>query len=191
MDPHTLVGIIAGIVYTIGYLPYIREVRSGTTKPNLASWIGWSFVLLIGSAAQIAKGASWSVLLPIAALIGDMIVTILAFRKGYVHFSVLDKTCLGLGVAAILLWLITNEPLTALILAVSADFIVGVPTFVKTFKDPLSEGPMGWGFFALGSLLAFGATAQFDINNLAYPVEFVLLNGIVFFFALRGRLKTV
>ncbi|HEY4517561.1 MAG TPA: hypothetical protein VJI74_01600 [Candidatus Paceibacterota bacterium] len=190
-DWYMLLGIISGLVFAGGNIPYILEIRKGTIRPNLASWIGWFFLLVIGSTAQIAEGASWSVLLPIGGAIGDGITTYFVFKYGYTRFSLLDKACLFLGALGIFLWLITSEPLIALVLAILADFMVATPTIVKTFKDPSSEPILGWLLFALGSLIAIGATGQVNFNNLAYPIALTILNSGILLLALRGKMKKV
>ena len=186
-----LLGILSGLVFAGGNIPYILEIRKGTIRPNLASWVGWFSLLVIGSVAQIAEGASWSVLLLIGGAIGDGITTYFVFKYGYTKFSFLDKTCLFLGALGIFLWFVTSEPLIALALVILADFTVAVPTIVKTFKDPSSEPILGWLLFASGSLIAVGATNQFNFNNLAYPIALALLNGSILLLALRGRIKKV
>src|SRR3989338_6706178 len=86
MEWHSALGILGGIVYNIGYIPYVLQILKGKTRPNLLSWVGWFFLLVIGSSAQLAGGATWSVALPIAAAIGCGITTLVAFRYGYATF---------------------------------------------------------------------------------------------------------
>ena len=191
MEWHSALGILGGIVYNIGYIPYVLQILKGKTRPNLLSWVGWFFLLVIGSSAQLAGGATWSVALHIAAAIGCGITTLVAFRYGYATFTILEKLCFLLAALAIGVWVVTDEPLYGLILAVAADSILFVPTMVKTWRNPQSEALWGWLLFATGSLIAVGGATVYNLNNLLYPIALFFFNGSVVLIALRGRIKKV
>jgi hypothetical protein len=42
-------GVIAVILTFAGYIPYLRDVFAGKTKPHIYSWFLWGFDVLIGA----------------------------------------------------------------------------------------------------------------------------------------------
>jgi len=47
-----ILGIIATVLVFIGYIPYLRDIVKGKTKPHIYSWFLWCFVTLIAFALQ-------------------------------------------------------------------------------------------------------------------------------------------
>jgi hypothetical protein len=98
-----------------------------------------------------------------------------------------DRVCIGFAILAILLWAVTKEPLTALVLSTIADLFVTLPTIIKTYREPESEPATLWRLYTFAALLAIVATTDLTIYNLLVPVYTVIAAGIIALFA-RGRL---
>jgi len=187
MSLSILIAVASVIALIAGIVPYIFDVLAKRARPNIVSFGGWTLLTVIGSAAQIAKGADLSVVVPIISSIGTGIVFLLAIRYGYTKFNLVDKISIPLALLAMALWLITNEPLTALILSVIADGIVAIPTLVKTYRDPTSETPFPWFMFAIGSALGIAALSNFDLHNILFPIYLICINAVIGILALRGK----
>lgn len=187
-DWHVVAGSTSGVLIFISVLPYIRDILKGKTKPNSVTWFGWTLLMAIGLFAQINEGASFSVLL----LAGDTLATgtvfALSLKRGVAKYTILDKTSLAFGLMAIILWVITKNPLTALVISVVADFIVSVPTLRKAIYDPLSETPSTFFIGAIAAFLGFVSTTQFNLANTLFPIYLLLSNTFIAVFSLRGRL---
>src|SRR5690242_9985195 len=78
-----LSGIIAGIITLVAYIPYIRDIFNGTTKPVRATWFIWSVLSGIALTSQIASGGRWSVVMTLAQMGGVTAVFILSLKHGY------------------------------------------------------------------------------------------------------------
>jgi hypothetical protein len=98
-----------------------------------------------------------------------------AVGYGYKQYGGLDYTCGAIGAAAIVLWLLTGQPLVALILSVAADFIIAIPTIVKTIRDPHSETLFAWFLVAVASALTLLSITSLTPSNLLYPSYLFLI----------------
>ena|SRR3989344_744519 len=186
-DWHTLLGIGASVLLLALIVPYIRSIISDTTRPSAVSWFGWALLFAIATAAQASKGIDWSLAIPLVSTISTTIIAFTALYLGRAVWTRVDGVCIVLGMLAIILWAITKEPLTAIILSIIADFFVTIPTIVKTYQDPTSEPSMLWVLYVIGVTLELVATQEFTVYNLLFPVYTVIGSAIIAILALRGH----
>jgi hypothetical protein len=186
-DWHTVVGTGASLLLLALIVPYIRSIVGGTTRPSAVSWFGWAFLFAIATAAQASKGIDWSLAVPFISTLSTTIIAFTALYMGRAMWTRADGICIVLGALAIILWAITKEPLTAIVLSIIADFAVTLPTIVKTYQDPASEPSTLWILYVIGVTLELVATQQFTIYNLLFPVYTVLGSSVIAILALRGR----
>ena len=60
--------VIASTIFqSIGMVSYMRDTWRGTIQPNKVTWGLWALGPLIGTAAALADGTPWIVMLPIFA----------------------------------------------------------------------------------------------------------------------------
>ena len=171
------------------FYPYIRDIFKKTTKPDVVSWVGWALLTGIAAAAQLSAGASYSVVVPIFATLGNIAVIIVGIKFGYTKFSRLDMFCFGLGLGSVFLWMITADPILAIYLLIVADFIVTIPTIVKTYYKPGTETASAYLLFSFAALLGLLASSNAEPQNVAYPLYIVVENLVIGALALRHRIK--
>ncbi|MDB5188215.1 MAG: hypothetical protein JWO50_735 [Candidatus Kaiserbacteria bacterium] len=187
-DWHVIVGSVAGLIAMLAVIPYIKDILHGTTRPNFFSFSLWALLLFISILAQFSSGASWSLALLIGDFIGTCSVVILClFGYGYGKYGRLEWICTALAVLAMFSWLLTQQPILAILFAVLADAMAAVPTVIKAFKDPWSEAPTQWLLIAFASGLAVISTTIFDPANLIFPIYLLLVNGLTGTLAFFGR----
>ncbi|MBI1862853.1 hypothetical protein HYS00_01895 [Candidatus Microgenomates bacterium] len=191
MQWHQIVGILAGIISLVSGIPYVRDILKGTTKPNAVSWGGWFLLTLIATFAQFSSGASWSVILIITETIKVGIIFLLALKYGVQEYTKLDWVCLALGLLAVVLWKLTNQPVLAIVLAVIADLIMAYPTFVKSFYEPYTETASAFVIAAVAALLSVVSTQIYDSANLIYPVYLILANTVLGTLIILGQKKPI
>lgn len=187
LDWHTVLGTGASILLLTLIVPYIRSIVTSTTRPSAVSWFGWAALFAIATAAQASKGLDWSLAVPLISTISTTIIAFTALYMGRAIWTRADGICIVLGTLAIILWAVTKEPLTALILSMLADLFVTAPTIIKTYQDPTSEPATLWILYVIGVTLELVATQQFTIYNLLFPVYTVIGSAIIMTLALRGR----
>ncbi|MDO8513980.1 MAG: hypothetical protein Q7S50_00355 [bacterium] len=166
--------ILSGLLLVAGTIPYIRDVLSRTTHPNIVSWVGWSLLTTITIVAQFAKGTNLSLVVPIASTIGTATIAVLGIRYGYAKFNTLDKVCFVLGVVAIISWIATKEPLSAIIISIIADILFLLPTSIKSYRLPHSETMMTYVLLSAGALFGLLSSNNLELQNILYPVYLFL-----------------
>ncbi len=155
MDWHQLAALVTGVLTLVAVVPYVRDMLRGTTRPNLVTWGLWLIIQTIFILAQFSAGASWSVLLPLMEMLTVGVVFLLGlFGYGYKQYRKLDIACLGIALAAIVLWQLTSEPLVALFMALAADLVAGIPTLRRRISTrcPKRHRPIFWYLFRLFSV---------------------------------------
>jgi len=147
----------------------------GSTRPNIVSQILWALLTAIAFSAQLSAGASWSILILGALMFNMIIIATLAMSGyGYNKYTSLDFACLGLAVAAIILWYLTAEPVLAIVLSVTASVLSAIPTFVKTYRDPHTELALAWGIAVVAAVLSLLSSTKWNIENLIFPTYLLI-----------------
>jgi len=185
-DWHQVLGTIGGLLAFLSIVPYIKDILHGTTRPNVVSYVLWCILLSISVFAQYSSGASSTIILVVMDLAAALVVVIFCLTGyGYKKYGLIEIICFVLAIVAIVLWQLTSNPLLAIIFTLIADILAGVPTIVKTYRDPKSELPLGWFMVAFGAFLSLISNTIFDLPNLLFPVWILIVNTLVGFLALR------
>lgn len=168
---------MAGIVFVVGFFPYIRAILRGKTKPAKASWIIWGTLDAITLAAMLVKGAINGQI--VAAVICAWVVVILALRYGIPGWTRLDKFCLGGAVLGIFLWVVFGDAIFGIIVGLVTLFIGSFPTFASAWKDPSREDRKAWTIFWISCIFAFIAIPKWTFQDAGQPITFFLIESIV------------
>jgi hypothetical protein len=169
-------GIIAGIIGFLAFVPYILDTLSHKTKPNKATWIIWAVLGLIIAASYWSAGARDTAWTPIGYAIGILAVAALSLKYGEEGWTALDKACLigaGVGLAV---WAITSEPVFAFFLTTAIDAIGGIPTILKAYKKPETESRAAWAMFLIANSLNLLAISEWSLVIALYPVYVFVLS---------------
>ncbi len=134
---------------------------------------------MIGAfAAQVAAGATWSLLLTGTLLTGNFSVALLSIRFGYGHFKMVDLVSLVIAVAGIGLWKLTHDPLAALIVIICVDFLGNWLTIAKVWRAPYSETLSTWVLMGLASMAGALAVGSWHLATLILPLYLIVMNGL-------------
>jgi hypothetical protein len=180
-------GILSSVVLIIGGVPYLIDIHKKKVHPHILSWLGWSFITALGGSAMLAGGSQWVVALLFANTLlcfGIAIYSIIR-KVGVWSTSIYDFLFFGLGVLGLILWQLTGSPIIALVLAIAADLSFGVPTIIKTYKNPESETYFAWLASATSGLLSLFAIENFNFSEVAYPAYLFVFDVMVLFLVLK------
>ena len=169
-----IAGYLSGVTILLSFAPYIRDIFLDKTKPERISWLIWAVLGSISFFSQLAKGASYSLILPGAQTFGDLFIFILAIKYGLGGFlkrDILALTAAGIG---LLLWYITDEPAVALLIAIFIDATGVVLTVMKTYENPTTETVSAWVLTFAGGLLGAIAVGSFNLILLVFPLYICL-----------------
>src|SRR5262245_58778398 len=138
---HWLVLVSAGISI-VGAGRYIRDTLAGRTKPNLISWSMWALAPLIGTGAAISSGADfWATTRIFLAGFLPLLIVLASFvnRQSYWKVTAFDALCGACSLVALMVWMMTDAPRLAVLLAAVGDGFAAVPTVVKAWRQPETE----------------------------------------------------
>jgi hypothetical protein len=176
---HQFFGLLSGILPALAGYPYIRDVLARKTKPHRGSFAIWTALGAIAFFTQLAKGATWSLLLPTADTIVTASIFVLSVKFGVGDLNRRDITGIVLAGIGLVLWYCTKQPLVALLIVIGIDAVGSVLTVLKAFEDPHSETFSSWLLASLGGLFAALAVGHMSFALLVYPVYIFLANGAV------------
>ncbi len=136
---------------------------------------------------QAAKGATWSLFLPGAAVLETALVFALSLRYTSKPFRAKDAIALVAVASGVVAWLLTADALWALLVTIAVDTAGVVLTMVKAHADPDSETLAAWVISALAAVTALSALGTFSWVLALYPVYCVAANAAVSTTIVLGR----
>lgn len=184
-----ILGIVAGVVNTIGLVPYVRDILGKKTKPERATWWIWLALNLIAFWALLSEGWTWYLAVMIASISAVALIAVLSIKFGYGTFKRRDILSLVVAGIGIILWKLTDQPVAALLIVMAIDFVGLWLTLTKTWEAPQTETLISWILAASGSALGLMAVGSGDITKLIYPVYIALGNSSIVFVILYRRPK--
>jgi hypothetical protein len=182
-------GLLAGVVSLLGFVPYCIAIVQGRTKPNQATWWIWSIVGIMLATSYWASGATHTIWAPLSYVIGPIITTALAMRYGASQWSRFDRLCLLGAAVSLLLWLLLRSPQIALAINLLIDLFGALPTIRNARHRPQDEDLTSWLIFTLGNGLNVLAVDRWTWEIASYPLYITCANAIVLFLLLLPRKK--
>ncbi len=188
---HWLV-VVSALISLSGAVAYIRDMRRGTSKPNLVSWGLWAFAPLIATGAALSINADhWSTVRIFMAGFGPLLVFSAAFlvKQGYWKLTGFDYGCGALSLVALAAWLVADSPVLAILLAAIADLLATLPTVIKAWKHPETETLYTYFVGLFTASIVIPAIPVWNIENAAFQVYLLVANLALFGVVLRGYLR--
>jgi uncharacterized protein with PQ loop repeat len=185
----TIIGIFAGILASITFVPYIITTLQKKTRPNRATWCIWAVVGVILCASYYSSGSLNAIWVPASYAVGQVIVAILALRYGEGAWSRFDRLCmLGAGISLILWWQL-KSPVIALMINIGIDIFGALPTLKKVYSEPETENCLAWSMTLAASVCNLFAIGQWSFSNSAFPLYSFCINATMVAFILRPTLE--
>lgn len=179
MDAKNVLTLIAGVLFLLGFVPYIRAIVRGETKPAKASWVIWATLDTITLAGMFFKNAINGQI--IGAVIGAWVVVILALIYGTRGWTKLDKYCLGGAVLGIALWVAFDNPVLGIVVSNIVVFLGAIPTFKSAWGDPSREDKMAWTIYWLSCVCAVLAIPAWTLADATQPVIFFITETVMMY----------
>ncbi len=172
---------------------YIYFIVKRKALPHALSWLIWGATTLVVYFAQLTENTGIGSLTTLVAGLTYFLIGGVAYcytKKG--TFTKGDWLSVSLAIIAVLLWIITSEPLYAVILITLADNIGYYPTFRKAYYKPFEEMPLiyfiGFWKFSLPLIIFHEVT----LTNALFPICITFMECALFIFLLvrRWQLKS-
>ena len=183
---------LGAILNVIGSSTYAWNTLKGKTKPNRVTWFLWMLIPMIAFFAMIGEGVGLTSLMTFMVGFGPFLVLTASLmnKKAYWKISTLDWWCGGLSVLAVILWLITGTGLVAIALSVVADMLAGVPTFIKSYKEPETEHHSVFRNGALSAVITMLTIQHWTFAAYAFPL-YIFVTCSILYGLIRFRLGVV
>lgn len=182
-------GRVAGLLALISFIPYIRSILKGETKPERATFAIWSVVNFVTLFSYFASGARETIWVPFVYCIFQVVIFLLSFKHGMGGFNKLDIICLSGAAIGVFLWISTKNPLTALYLSIFVEILGFIPTFKKSYLYPQTENTLAWSIAIVAAFLNLFAINSLKPEIIIYPIYLLLGDGSVAFLLLFPKVR--
>jgi hypothetical protein len=178
-------GAVAIAVFGTG--PYLVGTLRGQIRPHAFTWLIWSVTTLIAFVGQLVGGGGIGAAAAGASACIGVAISGYAFWRGNRSYTRLDWLCLAGASVALVAWVFTGGPLTALILIALVDATGAVPTIRKAFVKPHEEGISPFILANVKWLLAICALDHLNALTLLFPVTTTAVNSAIISVVLARR----
>lgn len=175
-----ILGFLAGLLIIIAQATYINQIVKKEVTPSVLSWLGWSLLMGISFIVQLVHyGWNYSLTGLGLATIGCFSICLIAYFTKQYKLAKADWVYLVLGLICILFYVVSKNPLLTTIVAVLADFVLGIPTLISAYKNPESEKSKAWNIgllsWSISLVICYGEPVIYWI----FPVYLFLYNGVM------------
>lgn len=183
----TLFGLLAVAIGLLGFIPYFWTIFKGKTKPHAFSWLIWAVMTGIAFSAQILDGAGSGAWVTGVTTFATFGIFLISLRRGEKEITKSDALSLIGSALALLLWKITNDPLSAVILVVVIDTLGYFPTVRKSYHKPDEETVLLYFSAGLKYVFALLALEHYSLVTVLFPAYLTIANTLFVVMLLMRR----
>lgn len=166
----TIVSGVAILITFIAFYPYLKAIIGNKIKPHFFSWIIWGITTLVAFLGQIAgNGGVGTISIGISAALTFYIAYLTFRRRADFTIHRLDWFYLIAAFLAIPVWIITNNPLWAVVIMTGIDLLGFGPTFRNAYQNPMNEDPKFYLIFSLRNILVIYALETYSFTTILFP----------------------
>lgn len=163
-------GMLAVALTFLAFLPYIRSISQGKTKPHVFSWIIWSsltFVVFLAQLADQGGAGAWSI--GVSGII-TLVVALLAYhKKAEIDITRSDWVFFMAALSALPLWYVTANPLWAVLVLTTVDVLGLAPTLRKAYWHPFEEQAGFFMMMAVRNAVSIAALENYSLTTVLFP----------------------
>ncbi len=180
MNFQQAMGLTSVVLAIASFVPYIVQIRRGTMKPHVFSWVIWSISTAVVYFAQaVADGGPGAWTTGVSALMTIYVTWLAWSRHRDVHVTRSDWFFLGAALVSLPLWYLTADPLWAVVILTAIDVFGFGPTIRKLYRHPHEESLLFYVVFVLRSALSVLALESLSLTTLLFPVAMVVSCSVV------------
>lgn len=193
MEYKIVLGLIAIILALISYSFYINDLFRNKTKPHYFSWFIWGLLAGIAFLAQLSEGGgagSWQTGVVAGICLFIAFVAFYKYKNNYV--TKFDLFCLAGTTLGIVLWITTNNPLTAVIIVSTVSLIALAPTFRKAYNLPYEETLITYNLNLIRPIISIIALETLNLTTWLFQASNILANILfITMLIIRRRIKNL
>jgi hypothetical protein len=182
-------GYFSLFIAFVSYIPYARMTIKQTIRPHVFSWIIWGTMNAITFFAQISRGAGAGAWATGFSAAGCFFIAFLASLHGEKKITRSDGMVFLSSLAAIPIWYVTKNPLSAVILLTLINVAAFYPTLRKSWINPHEEMISQFLVSDIKHLGSIFAMTSYSTVTMLYPVSALFLNTSLAAVIFRRRVK--
>lgn len=154
------------------FVPYLRAISLGLTKPHVFSWVIWGTTTIIVFFAQLeAEGGIGAWPIGVSGAIAAFIAFLAFVKRSDISITPADWLFFGAALASLPFWYLTANPLWAVIVLTSVDLLGFGPTIRKAYAYPHEENIPFFALFMLRNLFALLALEHYSPATVLFPLS--------------------
>jgi hypothetical protein len=183
--------VVGAVIASIGGFYYLYETIVGKSKPNRITWLLWGLfpmIIFVAQRAQGVEGLSW---VSFVAGFTPFLILLASFinKKAYWKTEPRDYLLMVAAFIGIVLWFLTDNANIAILFALVADLLAGVPTLIKAYKHPETESWIAYAISTFGFGVSILAIQSYTFENAAFVIYLFLMNALLAIFSIRKPTK--
>ncbi len=160
-------------------IPYLRDIWIGKTKPRVVTWLVWTALNLLATAASLSDHQYASVVLTLSESVETMAVVVVGLMKaGSFEIAPFDFVCLLGAALGLILWRTLDSPSLAILATIAVDIVGSLPTFKHMWQSPREETRITYLLSTFSGLAALAAATSVRITEIAVPLDILLMNAL-------------
>jgi hypothetical protein len=171
--------VIAAAMTVACVVPYLRDIRLGTTRPQRASWFVFAALAAVAAVSQAVDGSGAGTWLAAGSALGFGAVFVASIANGVGGFAAADRAALAIAAAGTTLSVVMAQPVLAVLGVVVAELGAVALTVRKSLADPGSETRSTWMTDGVAGMISVVAVEHATAAELLYPVHHTVANGVV------------
>jgi len=163
---------VAILLTFVAFMPYIRSIISGATKPHVFSWIIWGTTTFIVFFAQLeAKGGIGAWPIGVSGAITILIAFIAFFKKSDISITYTDWLFFSLALASLPFWYLSANPMWAVVILTLVDLLGFGPTIRKAYGFPHQENIAFFLLFTARNIFTLLALEKYSVTTVLFPLS--------------------
>jgi hypothetical protein len=161
---------VAIVLTFAAFVPYIRAIISGTTKPHVFSWVIWGATTFAVFLAQLeGEGGVGAWPIGVSGIITLFIAFLAYVKRSDITITKTDRLFFVSALSSLPLWYLTSDPLWAVVILTTVDVLGFGPTIRKAYRFPHSESVLFFALFAARNLLVIMALESYSVTTVLFP----------------------
>lgn len=161
---------IAIVLTFVAFVPYIRAIVSGTTKPHVFSWLIWGTTTFVVFLAQLeGKGGVGAWPIGVSGVITIFIAFLAYVKRSDITTTKIDWLFFVSALSSLPLWYLTSDPLWAVVILTTVDVLGFGPTVRKVYSFPHSESLLFFALFAARNFFVIMALENYSVTTVLFP----------------------
>lgn len=176
----TIVTVFITLLTIYCFLPYIKDIVKGKTKPHIYTWIIFTITSAIAFVSNVYGGGVYGSIPLGIVILFNIAIVFLSLKHGTKNIDKKDRVLMSLALLSIIVWYVFNNPFVSVLMATIVDALGYVPTFRKTWSNPENETASFWFMIGLSQFLTIFTNSSYNFYTCFYLIIVCIFSWSVF-----------